>query len=154
MAEVSSELIYEVLKAVQARLAQVDGKADAVAFPQPAERAARERFRAHVADAGSRADTGKTGIGNQRHLPTERQELQRGGELIGFLHPRAHRPAARQHQHLSGLDGTVLDRRHGLMLGGEKPDRSLEAVNAIRIHHPGIDGRAFDDRPFRAEVAF
>ena len=28
MAEVSSELIYEVLKAVQARLAQVDGKAD------------------------------------------------------------------------------------------------------------------------------
>lgn len=28
MAEVGSELIYEVLKAVQARLAQVDGKAD------------------------------------------------------------------------------------------------------------------------------
>ncbi|HEY8333251.1 MAG TPA: hypothetical protein VIQ05_05600 [Tardiphaga sp.] len=28
MAEISNELIYEVLKAVQARLAQVDGKAD------------------------------------------------------------------------------------------------------------------------------
>jgi predicted nucleic acid-binding Zn-ribbon protein len=28
MAEISNELIYEVLKAVQARLVQVDGKAD------------------------------------------------------------------------------------------------------------------------------
>ena len=36
-------------------------------------------------------------------LPNGRY-LQRAGELIGLLHPGAHRPAADQHEHVAGRD--------------------------------------------------
>ena len=61
-------------------------------------------FRADVADARAGGNAGETRVGQQRDLLAERQMFQRAGHLIGFLHARAHRPDARQHQHVAGLD--------------------------------------------------
>ena len=44
-------------------------------------------FRRHMPDAGSCGYAAEARVRKERDLFAERQELQRGGELIGLLHP-------------------------------------------------------------------
>ena len=85
----------------------IDMNADQVAVHEFADRSAGQAFRADVADARAGGDAGETRVGQQRDVFPERQVFERAGDLIGFLHARAHRADAREHQHIAGLD-TVL----------------------------------------------
>src|SRR5205085_1636839 len=76
----------------------VDFHTDEIAVAHATERTAGQRLRADVAEARAGAHAGKTRIGEQRNVFAERQHLERGGDLVGFLHAGAERPDAGEDQ--------------------------------------------------------
>ncbi len=62
-----------------------------------------------------------------------RQMFQRAGDLVGFLHARAHRADAGQHQHVAGLDSSFFDRGHRVFFIHKNPRRSFLLINSVRI---------------------
>ena len=51
------------------------------------------------------------------------------------------------------MTGKTFDRGNGRTFAGENARWADLAVNFIRIHHTGIDGRAFDNGPLRGQIA-
>src|SRR5439155_20360583 len=87
---------------------------DEVAVQHLADRPAGERLGADVADARARGDAGEARIGDHRDVLAPREVLERGRDLIDLFHPRPHRPAAGEHEHVPRLQPVrplALDRR-------------------------------------------
>ena len=106
-----------------------------------------------MADACTRAHAAEARIRHQRDVLAEGQMLQGAGELIRFLHARAHRTAAREHDDVAGLHLAFLDRGDGLLLADEHARRSFLAINAVGIDDARVDGSAFDERTLGRKVA-
>ena len=73
--------------------------------------------------------------------------------MIGFLHARAHRPDAGQHQHIAAADAALFDRGHRGLFADENARRALHVINALRIHDARINRSGFDHRTFRRQIA-
>ena len=122
--------------------------ANDVAVQHFAERSARQRFRANVADAGSGRETRKARIGQQRNMLAEGQLLERARDLIGFLHPCAHWPNTGQDHNVAGLDAALFQSSHRVLFSDEHARGPFFAIAAVGVHDGGIDGGAFDDGAF------
>src|SRR5689334_6241308 len=83
----------------------------------------------------------------------ERQVLERGSQLIGFFHASAQRAAPCKDNNVTRLNGAFLNGRDGMSFAHENAGRAFFAVNTVRINDRGIDGGAFNDRPFRGEIS-
>src|SRR6266496_1015473 len=79
----------------------VDRDLDEVIVLHPADRPPVQRLRSDMAYAGAAREAGETAIGEERDVFAPREIPQRGGDLRGLLHPRARRPIADQHDHVS-----------------------------------------------------
>src|SRR5204863_9466271 len=112
--------------------------ADEVAVAELAQRAARERFRRDVPDARARRDAAEPRVGYHRDLLPPLQVFQRARELIGLLHPTAHRAAAAEHEHVARhylAVALALDRLDRVLLAGEHLRRAGLAVHPVGIDH-------------------
>src|SRR5689334_12875418 len=98
----------------------------------------------------------ETCVGDQGDGLSMRQVSQCGSELIGLLHTGSHRAATHEYDHIPGLHGMIalaLHGSNGSALAGEHTRWAGFAIDAIFIHDSGIDGRAFNDRSLRREIA-
>src|SRR4030095_14483457 len=85
-------------------LPAVDDDADTVAFAHLPHGPAGQRLRPHVADTGAGGHAREARVGDHRDLLAPREVLQRRGDLVDLLHPRAEGGAADQHQDVAGLE--------------------------------------------------
>src|SRR5712692_1310428 len=134
----------------------VHDDADQVALENAADGPARQRLGPDVADAGARGDAGEARVRDHRHFLAPREMLERGCDLVDLLHPRAQGPAADQNQDVARLEtarALALDGRDGVALAREDARGSGLAVDAVGIHHRGIDGGALDHRALGRQVA-
>src|SRR5204863_10175925 len=86
----------------------IDDDADLIAIANLAERAARERLGADVADAGAGRDSGETRVGQDGNVLAEAEVLERRRDLINFFHGGPHRAAANQYQDIARLEPVRL----------------------------------------------
>src|SRR5688500_1362284 len=108
---------YKVDAALQA--ASVDDDADEVAVAKLPNRPARQRCWPDVTGARARRDPGEPRVGQYGHVAAKLQGLERAGHLVDLFHPRPHRPAADEHEHVARPRGARLDRGDSGVLGGE-----------------------------------
>src|SRR6185503_7668518 len=95
------------------KLAPVDDDFYQIAVTHLADGAASQRLGRNVADARTSGYSAEARVGDNGDVLAELEILERGGELVGFLHACAHGPAADEHQDVAGLDPAVLDRGDG-----------------------------------------
>ena len=69
------------------KLVAVDNDLHPIAVSQLADGAAGESFRTDMSDASTRADPGKTGVGDDCDLFSPFEKLESRSELIRLFHP-------------------------------------------------------------------
>ena len=84
---------------------------------------------------------------------SERQMFERARHLIRLLHARAHRPDARDHEHVAALDFPSADRRNRRGLARENARPALVPVHAVRADDARIDRGGLHHAALGREVA-
>ena len=69
------------------------------------------------------------------------------------IHPSAHWAAAGEHEHIARLDPFVFNRGDGRRFAQEDLGWSNLAIDAVIVHHGGIDRGAFYNRSTRSDIA-
>ena len=91
----------------------VDEDRDPIAVSDFANGSSRERLWSNVTNTGPGGDAREARISQKRDVLSERQRLQRGRDLVRFLHSRAHRSNTREDEHIASLDLSRADCRDG-----------------------------------------
>src|ERR1043166_149910 len=150
-AEFPAVFTHEIDTALQS--APINDDADPISVSEFSDWSARERLRPDMADARAGGNAGEAGVGEQGDVLAEREMLERGGQLVSFFHAGAHRSTAGQDQHVALGDASFLDCGNGVTFPGENTRGAFFAINAFRVYEAAIDGRAFNHRSFRREIA-
>ncbi len=126
-----------------------------IPIPKLPDRPARQRFRTDVADARPAAHAAESTIGQQRCVFQCLGVFQRDRDLRRLRHSRTDRAAAEHDHDLAGHDRVRPRGFHrvnrGLLV--DKDAGGSDVFVYVVFPETRIDGRAFDDRSVRREVA-
>ena len=131
----------------------IDHDLDLIAFVHLANRAAGQRLRGYVPHAGACRYSAESGIRQNSDVLAMWKGLQRGCDLIDFLHTRTLWAGADENDHIAVPDLSILDRVDRIVFVDKYSCWSAVPVDLIFIHKRRIDGSALDDGALRRKIS-